>query len=408
MISGYIRKSKMREANELKPWDLDEIILFIAFTLVPVFSSLQSFIPNLGEILPDGFVGGSVAALIIIFIVRNVKKINRYSILVLFSLLFFILISSFNIENAEQITKIITNYSYLTNYLFWIAFATVSTPYRFNTVLEKISYTVIVVNTIKLLTGGYAISSFTNDVENMAFGFETIIYWAILTQSSFQKRTPFNVLISIFSGLLLVVYGNRGILLVIVITIFVYTLIYLNIKKKALIFSIITITGLFLIAFYKNIMLFFYNIAISMGMNSRNIEMLLASNFFDSNGRSDIWASDIELIKNNPFFGSGIGADRVASDGIYSHNLFIELLVNYGVFGGTLISIAILTLGLLMLFGKIDLEWKRLFVPFYLVGFTILQTSQSIYTMREFGIAIMIFCSYMSYKRCRSNKYRKS
>lgn len=56
----------------------------------------------------------------------------------------------------------------------------------------------------------------------------------------------------------------------------------------------------------------------------------------DSSGRDGLTATAIEKLFEHPFIGYGVGGDRlIMSSGMYVHNIFIELLLSFGIIGGT-------------------------------------------------------------------------
>jgi len=114
---------------------------------------------------------------------------------------------------------------------------------------------------------------------------------------------------------------------------------------KRLIFHIAALLIAFILfIFYKDILLFVYNILENHGIQSRSIILFLEGGIYLS-GREEIYASIMEQIILNPLFGVGIAGDRVYLNGSYSHNIFLEIISGFGVIIGTLI---ILLLGLLI------------------------------------------------------------
>ena len=82
----------------------------------------------------------------------------------------------------------------------------------------------------------------------------------------------------------------------------------------------------------------------SMYPNSRTINMLKTGNFMDLSGRDRIFTTTIEAIRNNPIQPHGLMADRVLlghgsiNEGIYPHNLALELWYQFGIIGVGLFS----------------------------------------------------------------------
>jgi len=384
---------------------LDDICLIISLCLIPIFSSLLSIFPNLSGTIPEGLLGGATVTLIVFILTRKIKAFSGYAFLVLLSLALAFALSRLSVNNAEYIDAMFTNRAYITNYLFWAVFATVKQPKRILKAVEIAAYIIVIANIISLLNGGYGVGVNTS---NMSFGQETVLYWAIILQSSFLKKKRLSIIVSVICGIFLFGYGNRGIVLTIFAILLIYILIYLDIKRKMLILTILGLACLFIFPFFYDILQSISNVMSTTGVYSRSLDHFILNNFLDDNGRFQIWKTNLALIVEHPLVGSGIGADRAAfgSSSYYAHNLFIELMVNYGIVLGGILSIAVVSVGLSILSKRVDAEWKYLFVPFFCVGFFVLMTSLSVYFMRELGIAIMIYCSYKTYNKKRMRSFK--
>ena len=73
-----------------------------------------------------------------------------------------------------------------------------------------------------------------------------------------------------------------------------------------------------------------------MGINSRTLTQLLNQTFFDDSGRSTIQET---VIANIGLLPKGLYYDRIVANGSYTHNLFLEILLEYGyLLGGAIIA----------------------------------------------------------------------
>ena len=102
-----------------------------------------------------------------------------------------------------------------------------------------------------------------------------------------------------------------------------------------------------------------------LGFNSRSLSYIASGDFLNSSGRNEITSMSISMIISKPLFGNGIGSD-LATIGQYTHNLFLDLLLHYGVVIGILLSIVVLCLLLIGLFRSNN---KSIFVLFFCAGF---------------------------------------
>ena len=90
----------------------------------------------------------------------------------------------------------------------------------------------------------------------------------------------------------------------------------------------------------------FSNFGIS---NLRFLDYLNAGMLLDGSGREDFAIRYLEAVKAHPILGYGIGGDRIIITDVYAHNFFIEVLVEFGVIGGSafLLWVAYLSFGVL-------------------------------------------------------------
>ena len=107
--------------------------------------------------------------------------------------------------------------------------------------------------------------------------------------------------------------------------------------KRKLVSVLIILLAIVLINIYWNgILAALIKLFDSMGVDSRTLTMLSNQSFFDDSGRSDIQKAVIENIGIWP---KGLYYDRIVANGSYAHNLFLELLLDYGIlFGGLIIA----------------------------------------------------------------------
>ena len=152
--------------------------------------------------------------------------------------------------------------------------------------------------------------------------------YRFLNEVSIKYFIPF--LISFISVLLL---GARGPILCIVVYIIIYLINSIrganNVKKTITYFILIILltTGAI---FLKDILLLINNILNKYNIYSRTINLFLNEKVHLS-GREYLYAGAIELINKHPIIGIGIAGDRYYF-GIYVHNLFLEILLDFGCF----------------------------------------------------------------------------
>ncbi|OPZ87975.1 MAG: O-Antigen ligase [Firmicutes bacterium ADurb.Bin419] len=114
------------------------------------------------------------------------------------------------------------------------------------------------------------------------------------------------------STLLIIAIGSRGAIMCLGVYIIFYYLI--NMKRmtlQRLIFHIAALLIIFILfMFYKDILLYIFNVLEGYGIRSRSIILFLRDGIYLS-GREEIYAIILEQIKCNPLYGIGIAGDRV-------------------------------------------------------------------------------------------------
>jgi hypothetical protein len=72
----------------------------------------------------------------------------------------------------------------------------------------------------------------------------------------------------------------------------------------------------------------------SFGVSSRTIRMIMEESFLEDSGRGDLRNT---VLSELDILGKGLYGDRIALNGTYVHNIFFELMFDYGIlFGGIL------------------------------------------------------------------------
>lgn len=167
----------------------------------------------------------------------------------------------------------------------------------------------------------YALSFFTGHVVfesyNMSFSYGLLIP----TLSLYTHKNFWSVIASFFMFLMIIALGSRG-----AAVIFVCYLLYdflINNKRFFFIFILFGI-GISLLIPY------FIEFLSTLGISSRTLSLLLSGNIGDDAGRDYIYQKCLEMLFNSPLIGLGLFGDRVILNGAYCHNIFGEILIDFG------------------------------------------------------------------------------
>lgn len=96
------------------------------------------------------------------------------------------------------------------------------------------------------------------------------------------------------------------------------------------------------------------------GISSRTLFLLLDGSLDSDSGRGYIYSLIWEKVLERPLLGYGFFADRVFL-GLYCHNIFVEIFLNWGIFIPLILFIVLVYLGF-FLYKKISKDEKILLI----------------------------------------------
>lgn len=223
-------------------------------------------------------------------------------------------------------------------------------------------------------------------------------YYLLFSLIIFTKRyiEDFRIKDLIRSAIVLtfiVLFGSRGaVVCFIVYFLFKISREFKNISyKKLIILSIFLVVSIVIAFSYKDLLkvldeYFYYNF----GLRSRTIELILYDTGHLS-GRYIIYEVMSNSINRNPFFGIGIVGDRTLMNnfGLYAHNIFLELFVQFGIILGGLLLV-ILSLFIVNALSVKNEKIYNLAIIWICIGFIPLLFSGSYLTSIEFWVMLAI------------------
>lgn len=205
-----------------------------------------------------------------------------------------------------------------------------------NKVLNNIFMIVVICSFISVAN---VFLSKIDDYYNMSIGYSMLPLILIEIRKAISKKIVwFLVVLQI---VLIVFYCSRGPLLC--IAIYIIYLFFFSSNSKTKIFKKILFSFIFVFALinYSFILRGVNNILNYFGIYSRTMDMLSRGDINNSTGRLEVYQLLIPHIMDNPIFGLGVAGEirYIISS---PHLLFLELLLNYGLIVGLLISCFIL------------------------------------------------------------------
>lgn len=231
----------------------------------------------------------------------------------------------------------------ISHFTDWKKFQTISVPF---TILGLITFFVLsFLNINGDITDQRELGYMSFSYQNLPFVISA--FWLAIH----RKSIGFWIIAPI-SMIVLLVTGSRGAFLCVL----VYLLLELVLSKKTHIaIKIICFLLAFLVFFnIEPLMVELDGVLKGYGYHSRTVEKFFEGTFQDDSGRGDVFKYSWEIVLEHPIFGCGMagsmpllyekvnGIRPIGAQGAYSHNLFIELFMHYGIFLGAFICIWIL------------------------------------------------------------------
>lgn len=189
---------------------------------------------------------------------------------------------------------------------------------------------------------------------NMFFGFHLVIPALFHVSEYYRSKKKKVLAFFIFEVLLLVVFANRGALFPLVFY-FVFKLVVqggATLRERIKYFIVISLISAIIIVFSNAIISVLNDFAEAIGVRSRTLAMLQSGEMQNLTGRDAL--SDIawRMIREEPVLGWGFGGEYyeiarqlgqqtigMTDYAFTPHNGFLEFLVSFGVFGGSIASL---------------------------------------------------------------------
>lgn len=236
---------------------------------------------------------------------------------------------------------------------------------------------------------------------SMSLSYYMLLPTVIFLDDLLDKLSLKAFLISLISILVILALGSRGALLCIVFFV-VLKLIRFNFKltNSKVYYNLIIISAIIITYIQLDVILeSLYNLILNFGIKSRSILLFLQDDVSLS-GRDNIYQNVIGEIFENPLLGIGLGADRHLTYTGYTHNFFLEVLANFGVFLGGIIIIVLMLLILKVLFVK-DKERYSIVIIWMSLGFVHLMVSSSYLIDLKFWIFLGLITKSLTYRKSK-------
>lgn len=239
----------------------------------------------------------------------------------------------------------------------------------------------------------------------------------IICNSFFEKIRLINIIFFGMSLMFMLSMGSRGPLLCVVLYVLLKLMLIYKLKvDKGMLISAIFISVIVPIyIFFYDILNYFFIVFQNLNLSTRTIRGLIEGSFFEDNARNLLSEYSINIINEHSLLGVGIGTDRILladkmeisivaeTIGWYPHNIFLEILLHFGIFIGGAIIVYMLMVMYTTIFRNSDKDAIDVICIFIGIGFFPLFASGS-YVTKPFFFALWGFCLFQ-YKRMQANKY---
>lgn len=255
---------------------------------------------------------------------------------------------------------------------------------------EKVAKPLYVLSVISIIcmTFLYFVSTLDGDAGETGSGmnnaYRMLPFITIVFTHAFKNKDIISILFGLFSVFVLMSFGNRGSVLYLFVFIIFGILHSLKSNNKFLIILVLSIiVGLFYV-YFDFIILGLYGIMDELGFSVRIFDKIIEGEIADSSGRDVIVNTLLTELNARPW-GLGLMGDRVVT-GIYAHNLFIEIIVSFGYFIGSMICILLLVCILKAFQKSSRTEGHLFYIATICFGFLPLMTSNSFLTYPNFWL----------------------
>ena len=243
---------------------------------------------------------------------------------------------------------------------------------------------------------------------DLNYGYDHLIVLTTFTCCAFREKKKYYFILSGISLVEILLGGSRGPLISVAI---LFLIMYLRYKDQfsklarfAVFLGIALLLALYFLAGMQVILVGLGTVFgyIFGGSSARTIQMIIGGQvLFDNSGRTKLYSMAIDMIKNG-FWGYGAYGDRYVIGRIYwvgyCHNIFLELLIDYGWIIGGILCISIVVNSLKMLITCKNESWWICFVIFFVPSMKLL-LSGSYWYLEAFWACIAVCLMYRKHIR---------
>jgi len=412
---------KVNVLNDTKKMDFDSFFIAFFITMITLNKIISSLLlSSLLLVLWKIILGISIIFGVVVLLKNMYKNLKVDSvILVLILLLLFIYSFIMNIKYKDfYIENGLTLFIMTLPYYF---LARCGVNYKNIKINLKMIAIVIIISVVilRFFFSNLIFDGNSSEGYSMTYAYICLFPCCLFLGEIFREYNLKDVFFLICSIFLLLSFGSRGAIVSFLIfssvRIFLFLKTIKSARKTHLILAVIIFLTLAILVylFQNSILEFLIYIMKMLNFSTRALESLYFGEIFQDSVRSRLIGYSTELIKEYPFGIGGIFADRIilsekflgivnltSAQGLYPHNIFLELLLQYGVFLGSIFIGVNLYILYNIFFKCKNKDLEDLGLLFFGIGFIQLFFSQS-YTFHSFYFVFLGFGMNVVYQNKR-------
>jgi len=253
-------------------------------------------------------------------------------------------------------------------------------------VMMKASYVVFSVGALLALLVYYGRASVGG--YSMPLGYYLLLPSVMFINEFWETASFKNIVLALMSVFIILALGSRGPIMCIGVFILLRLLRPPREFRYAhmIAFLIIAASVVSIVLFFDELLMGMQSSLLKFGFSSRSILLFLGPKA-QLDSREMLYREVVARVIDHPFVGIGVAGDRYILGGPYVHNVFLEILANYGVVIGTSIILGLLILLLRSCFCSSRQQYE-MFTVWLSIGFIPLLVSGSYLTEMNFWIFI--------------------
>ena len=268
---------------------------------------------------------------------------------------------------------------------------------NFAVLIRSMLYVSVLAAVIGLLYAAmYLSGAFYIEGYNIAFSYALLFPTFVLINKKFWLWK----MLAAFMMLEMLAIGSRGALLISVAYWF-FTILY---EKYSLGKILLYCMGLVasIAVLFQPLVNMLVSLFSMIGLRSRTLMLLTSDELLThDSGRDEIYMKVWNLIGQNPVMGSGIWADR-AQFGSYCHNVFLELLVDFGYLGASILLI-IFFVSQFKVFKNLTDNHKKMYIMMFSILLPLMVSSSY---LTSFNVGMFLGFSYLESQMSKKKLYQ--